>query len=178
MFITKYKKGSTMSHLRIKSKLSISFTSRYSDKWTWICNKNGTKCYNGRFMGRFQCNVLDNIYLQRPIYVWNKISKCIMFWCGVNFQSIPLHITYNFHHFELIDYDNGVLRFFHAFEPNDPKMTINLDEFPLILESIVQQFALQTPQPNLCFYWNENLNSTLMDILTNNWNLSLDYVIS
>jgi hypothetical protein len=52
--------------------------------------------------------------------------------CGMDYQSIPLHITYNFQHFELIDYDNGVSRFFCAFEPNDPKMTTNLDKFPLI----------------------------------------------
>jgi hypothetical protein len=71
-------------------------------------------------------------YLQRPIYVWNKISKCIMSRCGIDFQSIPLLITYNSQHFELIEYENGVLRFLHAFEPNDPKVTTNLDEFPLI----------------------------------------------
>ncbi len=59
---------------------------------------------------------------------------------GVDFQFIPLHITYNFPHFEPIEYDNGVHRFFHAFEPRDPKMTINLDEFPLLT---VQQFPLQ-----------------------------------
>jgi hypothetical protein len=32
-------------------------------------------------------------YLQRPIYIWNKISKPIMSQCDMNFQSIPLHIT-------------------------------------------------------------------------------------
>ncbi len=71
-----------------------------------------------------------------------------------------------------------MLRFFHAFEPNDPKVTINLDEFPLILESTVQQSPIQTFQPNLLFYWNEILDSTLIDILKNNWNLLLDYVVS
>jgi hypothetical protein len=57
--------------------------------------------------------------------------------CGVDFQSILLHIRYNFQHFEPIEYDNGELRFFHDFEPNDPKVTINLDEVPLISYSIV-----------------------------------------
>jgi hypothetical protein len=33
-------------------------------------------------------------YLQRLIYIWNKVSKHIMFRCGMDFQSIPLHITY------------------------------------------------------------------------------------
>ncbi len=31
-------------------------------------------------------------YLQKLIYIWNKILKHIMFQCGMNFQSIPLHI--------------------------------------------------------------------------------------
>jgi len=35
-------------------------------------------------------------YLQRPIYIWNKVSKCIMSRCGMDFQSILLHIVCNF----------------------------------------------------------------------------------
>jgi len=42
-------------------------------------------------------------YLQRLIYIWNKISKCIMFQCGVYFQSIPSYKAYNFEHFEPIE---------------------------------------------------------------------------
>jgi hypothetical protein len=49
-------------------------------------------------------------YLQRPIYIWNKVSKHIMSPCGMNFQSIPLHILYNFQHFEPIQYVNGLFR--------------------------------------------------------------------
>jgi len=60
-----------------------------------------------------------------------------MFCCGVDFQSILLRIGYNSQHFEPIEYDNGELRFFHDFEPNDLKVTVNLDEFPLISDSIV-----------------------------------------
>jgi hypothetical protein len=41
-------------------------------------------------------------YLQRLIYIWNKVSKCIMSRCGMNFQSIPLQIVYSFQHFEPI----------------------------------------------------------------------------
>jgi hypothetical protein len=26
-------------------------------------------------------------YLQRPIYIWNKVSKCIMSRCGMDFPS-------------------------------------------------------------------------------------------
>jgi hypothetical protein len=41
-------------------------------------------------------------YLQRPIYIWNKILERNMSRCGMDFQSIPLHIVYNFQHFEPI----------------------------------------------------------------------------
>jgi hypothetical protein len=44
-----------------------------------------------------------------------------MFCCGVDFQSILLHIGYNSQQFEPIEYDNGELKFFHDFEPNDYK---------------------------------------------------------
>jgi hypothetical protein len=49
-------------------------------------------------------------YLQMPIYIWNKVLKCIMSQCGMDFQSIPLHIAYNFQHFEPIQYVNGLSR--------------------------------------------------------------------
>jgi hypothetical protein len=41
-------------------------------------------------------------YLQRSIYCWNKVSKCIMSRYGMDFQSVPLHIVYSFQHFESI----------------------------------------------------------------------------
>ncbi len=44
-------------------------------------------------------------YLQRLIYIWNKISKCITFRCGVYFQSIPSYKVYNF---EPIEYVNDL----------------------------------------------------------------------
>jgi len=49
-------------------------------------------------------------YLQMPIYIWNKVLKCIMSQCGMDFQSIPLHIAYNSQHFEPIQYVNGLSR--------------------------------------------------------------------
>jgi hypothetical protein len=52
-------------------------------------------------------------YLQRSIYIWNKVSKCIMFQCGMNFHSIPLQIMYSFQHFETIQYVNGLFRSLH-----------------------------------------------------------------
>jgi len=34
-------------------------------------------------------------YLQKLIYIWNNVSKRIMFRCGMHFQSMLLHIVYN-----------------------------------------------------------------------------------
>ncbi len=31
-------------------------------------------------------------YLQRPIYIWNRVSKCIMSRCDMDFQSIPFNL--------------------------------------------------------------------------------------
>ncbi len=48
----------------------------------------------------------------------------------MNFQSIPLHITYNSRHFESIQYVNGLSRSLPTFQVNDSKVTIDLDDFP------------------------------------------------
>jgi hypothetical protein len=32
-------------------------------------------------------------YLQKPIYIWNNISKYKMFQCGMDFQFVLLHIA-------------------------------------------------------------------------------------
>jgi hypothetical protein len=69
-------------------------------------------------------------YLQRLIYIWNKISKHIMSRCGMDFQSIPLHITYNSQHFELIQYVNSRLfKSLPTFQINDFKVIIDLNDF-------------------------------------------------
>jgi hypothetical protein len=60
-------------------------------------------------------------YLQRPIYVWNKILKCIRSQCEMDFQSIPLHTVYNFQHFKPIEFFNGVLSSFYVFQQIIPK---------------------------------------------------------
>jgi len=96
----------------------------------------------------------------------------------VNFQLILLHTSYIFQHFEPIKYDNGVLGFLYAFETNDPKMTINLDEFSLISKSMMQQIPIQFLQPNgvcirMIFYY-----YTLIDILKDNSNSQLNFIIS
>jgi hypothetical protein len=68
-------------------------------------------------------------YLQRPIYIWNKISKCIMFRCGVYFQFIPSHKTHNLHHFGPIEYVNDLFKSFKFFKTNDHKVHIILNDF-------------------------------------------------
>jgi hypothetical protein len=58
----------------------------------------------GRVWGDFNMIFWIIEYLQKSIYIWNKISKCIMSRCGIDFQSILLYIVYNFQHFEVIEY--------------------------------------------------------------------------
>jgi hypothetical protein len=78
-------------------------------------------------------------YPQRPIYIWNKISKHIMFQCGMNFQFIPLQIMYSSQYFEPIQNDNGLFRSLPTFQVNDSKVTIDLNNFPFISKSTMQQ---------------------------------------
>jgi hypothetical protein len=68
-------------------------------------------------------------YLQRSIYAWNKISKHNMSRCGMDFQSIPLHITYNSQHFEPIQYVNSLSRSLLIFQVNNSNVTIDLNDF-------------------------------------------------
>ncbi len=98
--------------------------------------------------------------------------------CGMAFQFIPLHITYNSQHFELIQYFNGLSRSLPTFQSNDPKITIDLDDFLSLLKSVLQQPLIQLSQLATCFYWNEKFDYTLMEILKDNWDSPLEYVVS
>jgi len=51
----------------------------------------------------------------------------------MDFQFIPLYISYTFQHFEPIQYVNGVFRYLPIFQINDPKVTIDLNDFPSLL---------------------------------------------
>jgi hypothetical protein len=51
---------------------------------------------------------------------------------------IPLHITYNYQHFEPIQYVNGLFKSLLTFQINDPKVTIELNDFLSLSESVVQ----------------------------------------
>jgi hypothetical protein len=61
----------------------------------------------------------------------------------MDFQSIPLHIVYNFQHLEPIHYVDGLFKSLLIFLVNDPKVTIDLDDFPFVLELVVQQPPIQ-----------------------------------
>jgi hypothetical protein len=42
--------------------------------------------------------------------------------CGMDFQSIPLHITYNFQQFEPIQYANGLYIYIYAYSSSTTKI--------------------------------------------------------
>ncbi len=86
----------------------------------------------------------------------------------MDFQAIPLHLAHSFQHFELIQYVNSLFRFLPTFQINDPKVTINLEDFRSLSELVVQQPPIQLSQLSTCFYWDEKFDCALMDILKDN----------
>jgi len=50
--------------------------------------------------------------------------------------------------------------------------------FLSILKLVVQQPPIQLSQVITHFYWNEKSNFALMDILKNNWDSPLEYIVS
>jgi hypothetical protein len=60
-----------------------------------------------------------------------------MFWCGMDFQSIPLHISYNSQHFEQIEYVNSLPQSSPIFQVNDPRVHIDFDDFSFFLELVM-----------------------------------------
>jgi len=98
--------------------------------------------------------------------------------CGVDFQFIPLHIACNSQHFEPIQYVNGLFKSSPTFQLNGSKISIDLNDFPSFLESMMQQPPIQLSQRTTSFYGNEKFDYTIMDILTNNWDSPLEYVVS
>ncbi len=90
MFIIGYIKNPTMSYLKIKSKFFVWFGLRHmvTNEHQYV-TKMALNASVGGLWGDFTTIFLIVEYIQRPIYIWNKISKCIMFQCGMDFQSIP-----------------------------------------------------------------------------------------
>jgi hypothetical protein len=84
----------------------------------------------------------------------------------MDFQSIALHITYSFQHFEPIQYVNGLSRSLPTFQMNDFKITIDLNDFSSLSELMVQQSLIRLSQ--LITYWNILNFFALMDILKDN----------
>jgi hypothetical protein len=96
----------------------------------------------------------------------------------MDFQSIPLHITHYFQHFEPIQYVNSLFRSLPTFQINDPKVTIDLKDFRSLSKLVVQQPFIQLSQLATCFFWDEKFDFALMDILKDNWDSPLEYVVS
>jgi hypothetical protein len=63
--------------------------------------------------------------------------------CDMDFQSILLQITYSSQHFEPNQYVDGLFRSLLTFQINDLKVTIDLNDFSSLLESMVQQPSIQ-----------------------------------
>ncbi len=61
----------------------------------------------------------------------------------MDFQSIPLHIAYNFQHFKPIEYVNGLFLFSPIFQGNDPKVHLDLDDFPSFSKLVIQKPQIQ-----------------------------------
>jgi hypothetical protein len=76
---------------------------------------------------------------------------------GMDFQSIHLHIVYNFQHFESIQYVNGLSRALPTFQVNDSKVTTDLDDFSFFSKSMILQPPIQLSQLIISFYWNDKL---------------------
>ncbi len=110
--------------------------------------------------------------------VWEVCGETSLqyFTFGVKYQNalcfnvawIFNFITYSSQHFEPIQYVNGLSRSLLTFQVNDSKVTIDLDDFPSLLDSMMQQPLIQLSQLITCFYWSENFDYGLMDILKNN----------
>jgi hypothetical protein len=82
--------------------------SKHAHKWTWICDK---KIGTNVTMGSLRIDSTTMLWipkqLQRPIHIWNKISKHILMQNGLKIYY-PLHIDYSSQYFEQIEYVNGV----------------------------------------------------------------------
>ncbi len=87
-------------------------------------------------------------------------------WHG--FSIYLLTIPCNSQHFESIQYVNGLFRFSFTLQINDSKVNIDLDDFPSLSKLEMQQPPIQLSQLTTHFYWNENFDFSLMDILKNN----------
>ncbi len=61
MFIIGYKKAQQCCIQKLNPNFLFDFASNYGHKQTSICDKNGTNCYNERFVKRFHYKILNNI---------------------------------------------------------------------------------------------------------------------
>ncbi len=73
---------------------------------------------------------------------------------------------------------NGLSKSLLTYQINDPKVAINLNDFPYLSKLVVQQPPIQLWQLAMHFYWNWKFDYALMDILKDNWDSPLEYVVS
>jgi hypothetical protein len=65
-------------------------------------------------------------------------------WHGFSIYPLTsLHITYNSQHFEPIQYVNDLSKSLITFQINDPKVTIDSNDFPSLSKSMVQQTPIR-----------------------------------
>ncbi len=57
---------------------------------------------------------------------------------------------------------------------NGSKVSIDLNDFPSLLESMTQQPLIQLSQLSTHFHYNENFDYALINILKNNWDSLLE----
>jgi hypothetical protein len=124
MFIVEYKKNPKCHIWELNSSFLFDLHQNMVTNDQYVTKM--TSCARmGDLWGNFPIIVWIVEHLQRSIYIWNKISKHIVFRCGMDhFRSIPLHIAYNFQHFEPIEYVNLVYLGFCLFSKQMiPKFT-------------------------------------------------------
>jgi len=139
MFIIEYKKTQQFHIRELIRSFLFDLHQRMVINEHWYVTKMASSVSMGGFWGNFTAIFWIIEYLHwKLIYIWNKISKCIMSQCGMDFQFIPLHIMYSYQHFEPIQHFNGLSRYLLTFQVNDPKIPINLNDFPFLLNLMVQ----------------------------------------
>jgi len=163
----------SMAHSRINwIKNFVWFAWKYGHKLTSICDKN-----NNKMLWWVVCWEISLQFSENIIYIWNKTSKHIMSQCGKDFQSIPLHITYNFQHFEPIEHVNNVSKILHVLKTNNPNMIFNLDKF-LSCSKSMNNFLHLIHRIKLAILLEWKFDSTFMEILKKLGFTMLDYVVS
>ena len=130
-------------------------------------------------------------YLQRPIYVWNKLSKRIMAKCRVDYNDDSLHIAFSLGpnkdgHYEPIDYIQHLNQIQHqslfvnketykSHNAFDPLKHGTHKGFEKPLQNSNKENLVQLTKK---FYWTNEHDPTLTKILNENDELSIVNILS